>query len=116
MPYADEPNEADAIAAKIESLGATHQLYPFAAKIKAKTAPVRTAINAHKETIRKQKLAEAEVEIAKMDVVRAYEINYLDSRKELGTVAAERLFPQLASREKDDDPAKTQNNHTGVAQ
>jgi hypothetical protein len=110
MPYANEPNEADAMAAKIESLGATHQLYPFAAAIKAKTAPVRTAIDAHKETIRKQKLAEAEVEIAKMDAVRAYEINYLDARKQLGVIAAERLFPQLSVGEKDEDLAKTQNN------
>lgn len=109
MPYLDEPNEADGIAIKIESLGTTHQLYPFAAAIRAKTTIVRNEIEAHKEAIRKQKMAEAEVEIAKISVVRAYEVNSLDARKQLGAIAAERLFPQLASREKNEAQAKKDN-------
>lgn len=114
LPYVDEPNVADGTATMIESLGATHQLYSFAAAIRAKTANVRNAIEAHKETIRKQKAAEAEIEITKMDVVRAYEVNYLDARKQLGAVAAERLFPQLASREKAETTEKPENNTAGV--
>jgi len=114
LPYADEPNVADGIATKIESLGNTHQLYPFAALIRANTAAVRKAIEAHKETIRKQKVAEAEAEIAKMTAVRAYEVNYLDVRKQLGVIAAERLFPQLASRDKAEASQKTENNSAGA--
>lgn len=110
LPYADEPNEADGVAAKIESLGATHPLYPLAARIKTQTAVVRNAIAAHKEAIRKQKLEEAEVEIAKMDLVRAYEVNYLDARKQNGAIAADRLFPQFISRDKDEAPEKPENS------
>lgn len=112
MSYVDEPNEADGIATKIESLGATHQLYLFAAAIRAKTVIVRKEIEAHKEAIRNQKMAEAELDIAKMSVIRAYEINYLDARKKLGVRIAERLFPQLSSGDKAENRVKKVSNNT----
>jgi hypothetical protein len=59
-------------------------------------------------------VTEAEVEIAKMSTVRAYEINYLDARKQLGAVATEQLFPQLASRERTETPEKSENISTGT--
>jgi len=114
LPYAEKPNVADGIATKIESLGATHQLYSFAATIRTSTADLRKAIEDHEETIRKQKVTEAEIEITKMDVVRAYEVNYLDARKQLGVAAAERLFPRLASHEKTETTKKKENNSSGT--
>ena len=108
IPYVDEPNVADGLATKIESLGNTHSLYPLAAEIRIHTAKVRTGIEAHKERIRLQKAAEAEVEIAKMDAVRGYEVAYLDSRKSLGAEGAERLFPRLAAPDKAETPETSQ--------
>ena len=103
-PYVLEPDKADALAAKIESFGNTHELYPLAAEIRTGTANVRTKIEDHKDAIRLQKAAEAEVEIAKLDVNHAYEVNYLNARIQLGSVAAERLFPNLSSPEKEETP------------
>lgn len=101
MPYVDEPNAAEAVAVKIESLTPSHELYPLAATLRKNITAVRTAIDSHKEAIRQEKAQEAEVEIAKADVVRAYENNYLDARKTL-RAAAERLFPVLAPKTKND--------------
>lgn len=97
MPYADEPNAADAIAASIESLGKAHELFALAAEIRTATATLRKAIDNYKEAIRTEKAADAEVEIVKADIIRAYEINYLDARKILGVTMCERLFPQLSA-------------------
>jgi hypothetical protein len=101
MPYAEEPDEADKIIVKIQSLGQSHAVYPYAVEIKQKADAVRNAINLYKEAIRSEKAAEAELEIAKTDLACQYEHNYLDARKKLGDVEAERLFPSLTSQKKD---------------
>lgn len=113
LPYQDEPNVADTLAVKIEKLGNTHELYPMADAIRKATANVRKAIEVHKEAIRNEKSAEAEVEIAKAGLIRAYEVNYLEARKKSGSAKADRLFPALSSRVKEEDtgesPAETNN-------
>lgn len=111
MPYADEPNAADAIAAKIESLGNNHPIYPMAATLRQTAEAVRKAIEVHKDAIRNEKAAEAELEIAKADTIRAYEVNYLDARIKLGSNNANRLFPALRTSRKDDstDEISTEN-------
>lgn len=107
MPYKDEPNEVEQIAVKIESLGASHQLYQLGALLRGAVAKVRTGIEAHKTAIRESGTAVAELEIAKADAVRAYEANYLDARKALGKANAERLFPALAATNNSDTGTET---------
>lgn len=108
-PYALEPDKADAVASMIESFGTEHELFPLAAEIRKETANVRAKIVTMKEAIRLQKAAEAEVEIAKLDVIRAYEANYLNARLQLGVMAAERLFPVLTpEKEEEEKPKKDQ--------
>lgn len=107
MPYAEEPNAADTIALKIENLVNNHPVYAMAATIRQAANAVRKAIELHKETIRKEKAAEAELEIAKADTIRAYEVNYLDARRKLGSTNADRLFPALRTSRKDDSADET---------
>ncbi|HEX3010211.1 MAG TPA: hypothetical protein VHO90_21620 [Bacteroidales bacterium] len=110
MRYPDEPNEADKVAARIENLGNAHELYPLAATIRTSTASVRTALNAYEEAIRLEKAADAEVEIKKLAVVRTYEGNYLDARKNHGKENAERLFPKLSIKKEEEGTEETPAN------
>ncbi len=45
--------------------------------------------------IKQVKTCEAEEDIAQAALRRQYENNYLDARKQLGKIRAERLFPKL---------------------
>ncbi len=116
LPYAAEPNAAEKLAVKIESLGDTHQLYPFAARIRTAAQNVLKALQQLNEAIRKEKTAEAETQIAKMDLIRAYEINYLDARRQLGATGADRLFPVLPARNNDtaNEEVVTESNNKAV--
>jgi hypothetical protein len=113
MPYTDEPNEAEKIAVRIEGFGNSHTLYPLAAALREKIAIVRERIETYNVAIRAGKSLEAELEIAKEALIRQYEYNYLDARRTLGTVSAEKLFPLLSSRAKDENGADT--TTTGTA-
>jgi len=93
LPLAQEPAAAEALATKVDSLGADHALAPHAGKIRVVAEAVRTALAALGDAIRALKMAEAEEEIAKNAVSRQYEGNYLDARKTLGRALAERIFP-----------------------
>jgi hypothetical protein len=101
MPYAEEPKEAERIAATIESLGQSHPIYPFAKEIRAKISAVNNAIDTYKLTLTSLTRAEVEEETAKASLRQQYEFNYLDSRKELGALLAERIFPSLSAHVKE---------------
>lgn len=90
---AAEPDVADALAARVESLGSSHALAPHAAKLRQLTAAVRQAITDQETAIRNAKAADAEEEIAQAALRRQYEVNYLDARRNTGRPLCERIFP-----------------------
>lgn len=98
MPYADEPDETEKLAVRIASLGNQHPLFVHADTLRARAEAVRKAIQSFKDALKAEKAAEAEVEIAKLAAIRQYEHNYLEARKTLGVMLAERLFPALHAR------------------
>jgi hypothetical protein len=101
MSYAKEPGEAERIVATIDTLGNSHPLYPLAAQLRTDIAGVNTAIEAYKKAVSELTVAEAGEEAAKAELRQQYEFNYLDARKELGAIIAERIFPILTSHVKD---------------
>lgn len=103
LPMAQEPAAAEALATKIESLGATHALTPQAAKLKTMAQAVRDALKALDDAVRGAKNADAEMEIAQGALRRQYEHNYLAGRQTLGRTMAERLFPK-ANRSNSSEP------------
>lgn len=103
-----EPDVVEQLALRFESLGAEHPLIGMAADLRARIQQTRQAIGVYNETIRQQKLAEAEEEIARGALRRKYEANMLDARKEFGKTLADRLFPQItrvAEEEEQPPPA-----------
>lgn len=95
LPYAKEPAEADNIAIRIESLGDGHPLFPLAAELRTKSELVRSAITVMADAIRHEKMVQAEEDIAKLEMCRAYEYCIYDAKKELGADGAELIFPAL---------------------
>lgn len=93
LSIAQESVAAEALATKVESLGAAHALAPHAVKLQTLAAAVRAALVAQDTAIRATKTAEADEEIAQTALRRQYEVNYLDARKNLGRTLAERIFP-----------------------
>ncbi len=90
-----EPAEVEKIAIRLENLGDKHPLYVFAAELRQKVEGARKAIRAYRESVQVVKVAETECEMARADLRRQYENNYLDARKLMGKTVAERLFPKI---------------------
>jgi hypothetical protein len=100
MPYAEEPKEAERIAASLEKLGDKHSIYPHVTEIRAKIAAVNAALDAYKQVITELTRAEVDEETAKAEVRKQYEFAYLDARKKLGKRYAERVFPAISAKTK----------------
>lgn len=96
LPIKDEPDEVEAIARRLESLGESHPLYAQAAVLRQRVTASHAAIDTLKTAIKDEKKAEADEEIAQAELRRQYENNYLDARKEFGRSVAEQLFPKLS--------------------
>jgi hypothetical protein len=97
MNRMEEPVEVERLAVKFESLGKSHALYTLAAFLRQKIAPVQQAIERYYAAVRDMKMAEAEIEIAQVKMIRQYETNYLEARKDWGKEPAERLFPKTTN-------------------
>jgi hypothetical protein len=107
LPYPAEISEANKLVLRLESLGAEHSLNPSVANLNAKIDAAANALTAQSTTIRDEKMAEAEVDIAKEALVRQYELNYLDARRKYGKTTAEKLFPRTQSRNTSVEPDET---------
>ncbi len=101
-----EPAVVEKLAIRLENLGEKHPLYVFATELRQKVAGARKAIGAYQESVQVVKVAETECEMARAELRRQYEINYLDARKLMGKPLAERLFPKLNSSNRANKPAE----------
>ena len=95
MNLQEEPDTVERLAMRLEDL--EHTLYSLAKELRTQVAASRKAIRAYEEMIKQVKMGEADEEIAQATLRRQYENNYLDARKQLGKMRAERLFPKFNS-------------------
>lgn len=99
-----EPGKALEIAEKIVSFGETHPIYPFAAEIKTAVAASDKSVNDEENAVKAAALAKANMEIAKLALIRKYNGNYYTAADEGGKAFAESLFPDLGgTKDKNDD-------------
>ena len=92
--------EAKDMVTRILSLGSRHEINPFALLLNEKIAALDAVIATHTASEQIEQTASAEMEIAKANLVKLYEDNYLDARRKLGRVAAEKIFPALTNKPK----------------
>jgi hypothetical protein len=109
MNMQQQPDTVESLAMRIEDLGKEHTLFPLAAELRKQVANSRKAIKTYEEAVKQLKTADAEEEIAKATLRRQYENNYLDARKQLGKIRAERLFPKLNTASKASPAAEIEN-------
>lgn len=95
MNLREEPDAVERLAMRLEDLGKEHALYPLAEELRSRIDAGRQAIKVYDDTVKQLKLYMNEEDIAKSTLRRQYENNYLDARKQLGKIRAERLFPKL---------------------
>ena len=97
MPLNDEPNEAEQIAGKIESLGSDNPLLPIAMEIREAVEKCRQAAKEYTNSLQTISGMQTEAEIAKVALGRQYANNYFQAASEYGKNYAERLFPEIYS-------------------
>jgi hypothetical protein len=107
----EKTKKVDAVDMLVKRAGTLDTNHPLAAPLQAlqtQTAAARTAITNYNTATYNVKMASAEETIAKAEVRRMYEANYLDARKAFGKDVAESIFPDLmssANTEKESVPA-----------
>ncbi len=102
MKREDEPAAVEKMAMRLENLGEKHALHVSGQELRLCINNSRKAIRAYQEALQVLKVCETECEMACTALRRQYENNYLDARKQLGKVLAERLFPKLNVGSKSD--------------
>lgn len=110
MSDKDEPDAAHAIAQKVQSLGDTHVLAPYAAEIETAIGNCRIALAQQETAIRAEGEAKTALTISKVNLVRQYNAVYFKVAGDVDKNYAEKLFPQLRSKKKNDqdDSSATQ--------
>ena len=98
---AKELNIVEQLALKFETLGDQHPLFKLAAELREGISKVRRAMEEYNEAIREEKLALAEVDIAKEALRKQYAKNYFDAKQEKGRVKADFMFPAITSKLKE---------------
>jgi hypothetical protein len=98
-------SETTTIVAKIQSLGSEHPLYAIAAKITEKVDICNQCMAKCKEADAKLNMAETELDIAHLALVKQYGINILESKKMFGNDFTEQLFPRLVAQKKSAPPS-----------
>ena len=101
-PLDKEPDKVSEIVARIKSLGADHELNDLVAYLQEGIDNCHNALAVYHTTIKEQKAAEALEDIAKSNLARQYEFNYLDAVKKFGRGFTNRLFPVIYSSPKND--------------
>jgi len=98
-PLYSEPDEANKLITRIDSLG-DHPLKQETGALSQAIAQSRESIATLKDLITQWKMVEAEEEIAKGKLRLQYEHNYLDAIKMFDKRFAQRLFPNLTKASK----------------
>ena len=102
----DKPAKALEIAQKVESLGATHTLLHFATDLRTASETLTAAITSEEGVVNAESVAKANADIAKLNLINAYNGNYHQASQDKGKSYAELLFPEISSPGKD-EPEET---------
>jgi hypothetical protein len=107
LNYEKKSAEAEKIAGRIDHLSSTHSLYPHAEFLRKKIIALDTALGADKDTRNELSIAKTQEEIARAELRKAYENNYLEGRKLLGSKDVEKLFPIIPRGEQEEEDSGT---------
>jgi hypothetical protein len=93
----DKPTMAASLVKRIEALGPEHPLAVHIASINQGIANLNEAITNNQLAIEQFKSVSTLENIAKLALIKQYELNYLDASKKFGKKYADHFFPKLTS-------------------
>ena len=102
-PVESEPTAVEKLILAIQNLGENHLLAGHIAPLQAAVGESKSAIDELHTAINAEKMADAAVAIAKVNLTRQYEQNIYAANSKFGKTYANRLFPTISM------PAKTEN-------
>lgn len=102
---AEEPAEVLKVVTRISALGEDHPLAYLAAELTEAAEKVNQIVPKYLDAITRVGTADAELQIAKSELIRQYMVNVFDAQKLFGRKMADRLFPRTSKRTRatDDD-------------
>jgi hypothetical protein len=109
LPNKEEPDAAHGIVQKVVSLGPSHELFPFAAKIEEAVALCLTALTNHVIAIQNLGDAITALGISKVALVRQYNASYFIAAADVDKEFAENLNPRLRPAKKKNGDTETEN-------
>ena len=98
--FHDELDKAQQLLQRLKSMGEGHVLLAHIETTTARIAACRTAEADFYQAVTEEKTALAEELLAKTELCKQYEFNYLDAIKLFGKTHANRLFPKSVSSKK----------------
>ncbi len=98
MPMSKEPEEANKLLIKLESLDDGHELRQLIEPLRQRIEASKAAWKALQGVTEQLKKLQATEELAKMAARQQYEHNYLDARKEFGAMIADSIFPKISRK------------------
>lgn len=101
--YDKEPEIADQIVLKVESLGETHPLYPMAAAIRTAISGCKDALEGHKQAEEAEATAKTIIDLSKANFRKAYSDNYHLAAQDTDKRYAEKLFPKVRASSKGEE-------------
>lgn len=104
---ADEPAEVTKVVSRLQSLGSNHVLAAFIPSLTESAEKVSEYSNKYLTAISQVGKADADLQIAKANLIRQYTFNMFEAEKMFGRKYASRLFPKIINTpESDDDEDK----------
>jgi len=94
------PEIADSIAQKVIALGKSHELLPFADKIKVAVEKSNAALATQSVADKNENIAKTNLSISKHALVEQYNATYFTAASDVNKAFAENLYPQLRSAKK----------------
>ncbi len=103
-----EPAEVMKVVSRIQTLGSSHPLYSQAKILTEAADKVNEIAAQYLDSINKVGAADAELQIAKADLIRQYLSNMFEAEKLFGRKMADRLFPRMVRKSSSEE--ETENN------
>ncbi len=100
----DESLIVQQLIVRLEKLGKDHPLYSLAEYLRKLIREMKKSIQIYHDAVQAEKISKIELELAKEELRKQYEVNSLDAQKDLGKKAASQLFPSKPQKKLEELP------------
>ncbi len=99
----NEPAEVKKVITRLQSLGSAHPLFQMADYLTEAVEKVNEIVPKYLDSVSQVGTTDAELQIAKADLIRQYLHNMFEAEKMFGRNYADKLFPRLSRKSSKED-------------